>query len=70
MAWSCRELYVVCEAFAECVVRRVRACVGGGHPGVPYFECPNGYGSLLRPNLVKVGDYPEIDEFASDPDEI
>jgi len=42
----------------------------GTSKGVPYFECPNGYGSLLRPNLVKVGDYPEIDEFASDPDEI
>jgi hypothetical protein len=42
-----------------------------GGAGVPYFECPNGYGGLLRPNLVKVGDYPEIDEFAdSDPDEI
>lgn len=46
------------------------ACVRGGDTGVPYFECPAGYGSLLRPNLVKVGDYPEIDEFASDPDEI
>jgi len=37
--------------------------------GVKYFECPAGYGSMLRPDLVKVGDYPEIDEFASD-DEI
>ena len=37
--------------------------------GVKYFECLPGYGSMLRPDLVKVGDYPEIDEFASD-DEI
>jgi hypothetical protein len=61
---------VVCEACAECAVRRACGWVRGGDAGVPYFECPNGYGSLLRPNLVKVGDYPEVDEFASDPDEI
>ena len=41
----------------------------GSVKGVRYFECPQGYGGMLRPHCVKVGDYPEIDEFASE-DEI
>lgn len=39
--------------------------------GTKYFECPDGYGSMVRPNLVKIGDYPPLDEFEfSDEDEI
>ena len=41
----------------------------GSVKGVRYFECPDGDGGRLRPYKVKVGDYPEIDEFASE-DEI
>ena len=41
----------------------------GSVKGVTYFECTTGYGGMLRPNKVKVGDFPEIDEFASE-DEI
>ena len=37
--------------------------------GVRYFECPDGYGGLVRPDKVAVGDFPAIDEFA-DEDEI
>ena len=43
----------------------------GSVKGQRYFTCPDGYGSLLRPDKVKAGDYPEIDEFRfSDEDEI
>ena len=36
-----------------------------------YFTCPDGYGIFVRPNLVTIGDFPEVDEFAfSDGDEI
>lgn len=41
----------------------------GGAPGKRYFTCPNGYGAFVRPNKLTVGDFPPIDEFASD-DEI
>lgn len=41
----------------------------GGIPGKRYFTCPNGYGAFVRPNKLQVGDFPAIDEFASD-DEI
>ena len=36
--------------------------------GNRYFECGTNFGKFLRPNDVKVGDYPEIDEFDSDED--
>ncbi|GIQ86926.1 hypothetical protein KIPB_008866, partial [Kipferlia bialata] len=38
-----------------------------GHVGdAVYFECDNKFGVLLRPPQVEMGDFPEIDEFASD----
>eukprot|EP00242_Pyramimonas_sp_CCMP2087_P017712 CAMPEP_0198210814 /NCGR_PEP_ID=MMETSP1445-20131203/22460_1 /TAXON_ID=36898 /ORGANISM="Pyramimonas sp., Strain CCMP2087" /LENGTH=286 /DNA_ID=CAMNT_0043884969 /DNA_START=117 /DNA_END=977 /DNA_ORIENTATION=+ len=42
----------------------------GTAKGVKYFECAENYGSMLRPNMVDVGDYPEIDEFDLSEDEI
>lgn len=43
----------------------------GSVKGQRYFTCPEGYGSLLRPDKVRAGDYPEVDEFQfSDGDEI
>ena len=38
----------------------------GSVKGKKYFDAPPGYGAFLRPDKVKVGDYPEIDEFADD----
>lgn len=37
-------------------------CVGG----VRFFECPAGYGVLLRPSKVTTGDFPELDPFEDD----
>lgn len=43
----------------------------GSIKGKRYFQCPDGYGSFVRPNLVKTGDFPPLDDFAfSDGDEI
>ncbi|XP_024542204.1 tubulin-folding cofactor B-like [Selaginella moellendorffii] len=38
--------------------------------GKRYFTCPNGHGVMLRPDKLKVGDYPEIDPFEAELDEI
>ena len=43
----------------------------GSVKGQRFFDCPDGYGSLLRPDKVRAGNYPEVDEFQfSDGDEI
>ena len=43
----------------------------GSVKGQRYFKCPDGYGSLQRPEAVKAGDFPPLDDFAfSDGDEI
>jgi len=39
----------------------------GTKDGKRYFECPGaGYGMFAKPENVRVGDYPELDPFASD----
>ena len=40
------------------------------YKGKKYFECEMNYGIFVRPNFVKVGDYPPIDEFNAEEDEI
>ena len=44
----------------------------GSVKGRRFFECPQGYGAFVRPNLVVTGDFPPEDEdFAfSEEDEI
>ena len=41
-------------------------CVGGKK----YFEAEDNYGLMVRPNYVKIGNYPPIDEFNEKEDEI
>merc|ERR1712159_405179 len=35
----------------------------GSVKGKRYFQCLPGYGGLVRPTNVTVGDFPEVDEF-------
>jgi tubulin-folding cofactor B len=36
----------------------------GSVKGRKYFECPVGYGAFVRPDKVRVGDFPPLDEFS------
>ncbi len=38
----------------------------GSVKGKRFFDAPAGYGAFLRPDKIKVGDFPPIDDFASD----
>lgn len=38
----------------------------GSVKGKKIFDCPAGYGAFVRPDKVKVGDFPPIDEFADE----
>ena len=40
--------------------------------GKQYFECPGGskFGIFIRPKDAKFGDYPPVDDFDEDEDEI
>jgi len=46
----------------------------GKHDGmvkaVRFFECPQGHGAIVRPEKVKVGDFPERDPFEDEEEEI
>ncbi|KAL1579584.1 cap-gly domain-containing protein [Candida albicans] len=41
----------------------------GSIDGVKIFECKPNHGSFVRPRLVEVGDFPELDPFADDDDD-
>ncbi|KAL1622300.1 hypothetical protein SLS56_008790 [Neofusicoccum ribis] len=42
----------------------------GSAKGVRYFQCKANCGAFVRPEKVEVGDFPEIDEFAEEMEEI
>lgn len=42
----------------------------GSVKGKSYFSCSDGYGSFVRPDVVKAGDFPPVEINFSDEDEI
>ncbi|KAK3287702.1 hypothetical protein CYMTET_4799 [Cymbomonas tetramitiformis] len=42
----------------------------GSVKGARYFECDDGFGGMIRPDKVSVGDFPPIDEFDFSDEEI
>jgi tubulin-specific chaperone B len=38
----------------------------GSFGGIRFFDCPSGYGGLIRPAKVTTGDFPEVDPFEDD----
>lgn len=42
----------------------------GTFKGKKYFECGEHFGVFVRPNYIKVGDFPPVDEFNENEDEI
>jgi tubulin-specific chaperone B len=38
--------------------------------GVRYFQCGKGYGGMVRPSNAAVGDFPPVNDFGTDEDEI
>lgn len=42
----------------------------GSVKGKKYFECSNKYGIFVRPDYLKIGDFPPIDVFNEDEDEL
>ena len=38
--------------------------------GTQYFDCAQGYGAFVRPDTVTAGDFPPVDDFLTDEDEI
>lgn len=47
----------------------VGKCAGSVH-GTTYFNCDDKFGGFVRPSNVTAGDFPPVDEFASDDDEL
>ena len=42
----------------------------GSHKGKKHFECQNGFGKFCRPTDIQTGDFPPLDDFDEDLDEI
>ena len=38
--------------------------------GKQFFECPDKFGAFVRPNEVEVGDFPALDDFDAELDEL
>lgn len=42
----------------------------GSYKKTSYFSCPDKFGIFVRPKDLQVGDYPPVDDFDEDLDEI